>query len=202
MAYLQNAVSPYLYGTGTPLSGMIIPPVPDDGFPEIAINLNQTFLVETAAYIVPNISPNIEYAAYLLTFINSVPPPQRAQLFLDLPGSGENNITKAYNFFNTIPVSNEKTGGVIRVNLAGDGTPLSGINFYSEPTIKLLSTRGEYNITEVDFPWPYATSPNQPLNTNGIQTGALITFFTSDNFQLFSFDEPQTLRTRLNTLPV
>jgi hypothetical protein len=201
MAYVQNAVNPYFYGVGNPVLGVPVSPIPWNGIREIPVNLNQTFMVETTSFIVPEISPVSPINGFLLTYLNSGADLQRTQMLIDITGS-VSTIDAAYDFFNTIPESGAKTDGVLRLLLAGQGSPVSGISFVSSPTEKLISMRGEYTVMQADFPWPYATSPRQNMNNSGIQTGSVITFFTSDNFQLFSFDLPQDIRTDLNTLPV
>lgn len=202
--YIGGCVNPYLLGTGDTLNG-IQGFVPDYiAAPEVPIPLNNTFTIELGDVYVPQYPPiarNIT-DAWKITFLNPGSPTAKKQ-FVVSNGLGNNTISEGYDFFNTITEddpNNFKTNGVFNIAVGGQNS--SGIKqFFAEPKYMLLSMRGVFAVESVTFPWTNSNNPNSNQNFNGIQRGSKVSFFTEDNFFLYTFDTPQDIRSSLNILP-
>jgi hypothetical protein len=198
MAYIGNCVSPFFYGQGNSVNGVVAQTIPSGGIPEQPISLNQTFWVELRDFYVPDLSRTIR--GYMVNFVPSGSNHFQKQWLIDIPGNVQ-TIGAALTFFNRNPEDNSIIDGVLMTLLAGQGDNLSSPVYYATPTDKLLSKRGEYTIEQFFFDWPNATSPRPNQNVNGVQRGSLIRFFANDGSYLISFDLPQDLRGYLNTFP-
>ena len=198
MAYIGNCVSPFFYGQGNSVNGVVAQPIPTGGVPEQPISLNQTFWVETRNFYVAELFGEIE--GYMVNFVPSGSNHFQKQWLINIPGQSQ-TINSGLTFFNRSPEDNSIIDGVLMTLLAGQGDNLSSPVYYADPTNKLLSKRGEFTIDQYFVPWPNATSPVPNLNVNGVQRGSIIRFFANDGSYLISFDLPQYLRTKLNTFP-
>jgi len=200
MAFIGNCVAPSFYGAGNSVTGPVVEPLGPDGIPEVPISLNQTFWIETRNFYVPYLFGEIE--GYMINFVPSGSNHFQKQWLIDIPGNVK-TIQAAQTFFNRLDESfdNSIIDGVLMTLLAGQGDNLSSPVYFAAPTNKLLSKRGEYTIEQFYFPWPYATSPNQIHNVDGVQRGSIIKFFANDGSFLVSFDLTQDLRRKLNTFP-
>lgn len=202
VTYLANAVSPYLYGTGTTPSALV-GYVPPSGVPEVPITLNQTFMIELGSVFVPQLGQNgmLISDGWKITFLPSGGPMAKRQ-FLVSDGFGGNTIPEGYDFFNTVIESGSgvKTNGVFNIAVAGQVS--SNVKqMYPSYKKMLLSSRGQYTVETAYFPYSKPDNPSPSRNVNGIQRGSKINFFTQDNFSLFVFELPQDIRTQLNLLP-
>lgn len=200
--YIGGCVNPYLYGTGDTLNG-IQGFVPDYGIPEVPIPLDNTFLIELGDVYVPQLPPDLRNMtdAWKITFLNPGSPTAKKQ-FVVSNGFGNDTIPQGYDFFNTITEGSPsfKTNGVFNIAVAGQNS--AGIKqFFAAPKYMLLSMRGVFTVESVTFPWTNSNNPRPNQNFNGIQRGSKVSFFTEDNFFLYTFDMPQDIRTSLNTLP-
>lgn len=201
LTYIQNAVRPFLYGTGDSVNG-IQGFVPDYGIPEVPISLNNTFLVELGDVYVPQLPPDIRQLTdcWKITFLPPGSPTEKKQ-FVVSDGFGNNTISQAYSFFNTIIESGSViTDGAFQLTVAGQNSAGSK-QFFASPKQMLLSLRGEFTVEAIEFPWNKPGNPNPNQNFNGVQRGSKVTFFTQDNYFIYTFNLPQDIRTKLNTLP-
>lgn len=195
MEYIQGASNPFFYGKGNSIAGItIFPPYPA-GIPEIPLPINQTYLIETASYFVPYLFGDLD--GFLITFLNSGSRRAKIQYFVGIPGN-DSSINAGYDFFNENGDSGARMDAVMRILVAGGGSNIDGLSYLSAPVTKLLSMKGEFTVDRFLFPWPQSTSPIPSRNTNGVQDGSLINFFSTDGAQIVVFEQPQDIRAKLN----
>jgi len=112
------------------------------------------------------------------------------------------NLYDEFNKLNSVGESGEEvfTLNVMQISQAGF-LSYSARTLFTSPKDILVSAYGQFTLQYIAFPWPYATSPNQPRNFDGMQIGTMIKFFTEDQYSIISFDSIETITTKMNLVP-
>jgi hypothetical protein len=211
--YLPNVVTRlFAYGYGDTRNGVIPYNPIYEGFPEYAIKVNSSFFVETGSLFIPAYSA--PQNGFYITYVQpgwsyrsrvSIRPtfvPFRKDFF-DYAFSGDNpTIDDGYEKLNTAGEEDhtEIVLNVIKVRTGGF-ISYGGRTIYQDDKEILVSANGQYTVQWYAFPWPLATSPIPSRNVDGMQIGAIIKFFSEDQYSIICFDNVEDIRAKLNKLP-
>lgn len=211
--YLHNAVTNMnAYGYGDTRNGVTPYNPIYEGFPEYTIKINSSFFVETGSLFIPILGA--EKNGFFITYLQpgwsyksrvSVRPtfvPFRKDFF-DYVGMPEPpTILDGYNKLNTVGETGheEVTLNVIKIKSAGF-ISYSSRTIYQDTKDLLVSANGQFTVQYYAFPWPYASSPDQSKNFDGVQVGSIIKFFTEDQYSIICFDTVAYIRNHMNLLP-
>jgi len=210
--YTSPCVNPSLFAIGDSRNGLkqLTSPAGVSPFTEMALPLNQPFIVEEHTMFLPLLGFN--KSGFKITFLTpgwnyksrvSVRPTfvPRTQIFID--PFGVNTIEEAYEYFNTFldedTSTNVEVRGVQLVSAYGEYS-YGKLTAYDSVKKYLISTSGIQFARYFEFPSPSWT-PDPESVTNGYQLGSLVQFFTEDQFSLALFNVIAEFRTNSNTMP-
>ena len=211
--YLPNVVTGLnAYGYGDTRNG-VVPYTPIyEGFPEYAVKINSSYVVETGQLYIPftQTTENGFYITYLqpgwsYRSRNTLRPtfvPFRKDFFTIVGGPSIPTLEDGYDKLNSVGEPNHEEIALNVINIRSAGfISYSARTLYTSPKEFLLSANGQYTIQYYAFPWPEATSPKPQHNYDGMQVGTIIKFFTEDQYSIICFQTIAEIRAYLNILP-
>ena len=126
------------------------------------------------------------------------------QAFIDLQGDpGDPTIWDAYDHFNNIgtPGETQLDRVVISADVAGTMSWNRRSLFNNDYQTMIIGANGQFDAQPIQFPYTNPNNPRPELNTDGVQRGTAIKFFTEDEFTLIVFSTVQDIYDDMNNLP-